>query len=483
MNLQRLKWMAVLLPITFLVLVGTLQHFIIMPWVPSPLSYLVVLAILGIGVLLFSHGVFNILAEMANDILQRNRELSALNAVASTVGGSLAANQVMTAALDKVLELTRMEVGEICLWDEDGRGLVCVVHRGLFAEEFTEISKFRLGEDFPGRVAQSGKPLVTYDLAHDERYLRRAVKGRGFRVLACVPLKSGGKVVGTLDIASRSPHEFNAQSLELLESVGNQIGMAVENIRLYSEATTQSEKLRSLNEAGLSLTSELSLETVLQKVVDLSRGLVQARYAALGVLDEKGRIGPFFTSGLDPAQRALIGAPPKGDGLLGILLRQREPLRVRDITKDPRSVGFPPDHPPMRSFLGVPIILKGNVTGDLYLTDKEGAEEFTVDDQEAVSMLAAQAAIAIENARLYEQVQNLAILQERDRIAREMHDGLAQALGFLNLKFDHMENLVSSGQTDQARTELEKMREVVVHAYSDVRESIVGLRAAIDVDS
>ncbi|MEE9261872.1 MAG: GAF domain-containing protein, partial [Dehalococcoidia bacterium] len=438
---------------------------------------------LTLGVLLFANGVFTILARVANDVIQRNRELSVLTAIASTVGRSLDANEVMVAALDKVLELMGMEVGEICLWAEDGNGLVCVVHRGLFAEEFMELSRFKFGEDIPGLVAESGKPLITYDLSHDDRFLRKSVKKRGFQVLACVPLKSRGKVVGTLDILSRNPRRFTPSNLELLESVGNQIGMALENIRLYSEAVRQSEKLRSLNEAGLSLTSELSLEAVLQKVVDLSRELVKARYAALGVLNEEGEMGTFVVSGVDDAQHRLIGALPKGKGLLGDLLRRGEPRRIRNIAEDLGSAGFPPHHPPMTSFLGVPILLKGKVIGDLYLTDKEDAEEFTLEDEQAVAMLAAQAAIAIENARLYQQVQSVAVLQERDRIAREIHDGLAQTLGYLNLKLDYLEDLLCSGEAQQVAVELEKMREVVGRAYADVRESIVGLRAAMKLDS
>ena len=293
--------------------------------------------------------------------------------------------------------------------------------------------------------------------------------------------------MGTLDIASRSPHRFTSQDLELLQSVGNQIGMALENIGLYSEAKRQSGKLRSLNEAGLILTSELSTDVVLQKVVDLSRELGQARYAALGVLNEEGEIGQFLTSGLDPGQRTLVGAPHKGQGLLGVLRRQGRPLRVSDISEDPRSRGFPANHPPMKSFLGVPITYKSKTIGNLYLADKVDADDFTLEDQEAISMLAAQAAISIENARLYHQVQNAAILQERDRIAREMHDGLAQGLAYLNLKIDHLEDLLSSNEAEQVmahlQEELEKMRKVVDDAYSDVRESIVGLRSSMNLES
>ncbi|MGZ4353934.1 MAG: GAF domain-containing protein, partial [Gaiellaceae bacterium] len=163
------------------------------------------------------------------------------------------------------------------------------------------------------------------------------------------------------------------------------------------------ERTRALVEAGIALSSELSLDAVLQKLVVTAAVLTDARYAALGVLDASGqRLERFLTSGIDDEARAAIGDVPAGRGILGVLIREAAPLRLHDLAQDPRSVGFPPGHPPMSSFLGVPITLRGVAYGNLYLTEKEGGADFTQDDEEAVVMLASQAAVAIENARLYE---------------------------------------------------------------------------------
>lgn len=153
----------------------------------------------------------------------------------------------------------------------------------------------------------------------------------------------------------------------------------------------------------MALASELSLDGLLQRLTQLAAELTGARYAALGVIDPTGsRLERFITHGIDGETRTAIGDPPHGRGILGALIRDARPLRLHAITDDPRSVGFPPNHPPMTTFLGVPVLLRGVAYGNLYLTDKAGGEDFTEADQELVELLASQAAVAIENARLFE---------------------------------------------------------------------------------
>jgi signal transduction histidine kinase len=167
-------------------------------------------------------------------------------------------------------------------------------------------------------------------------------------------------------------------------------------------ATDEHERLRALVAAGIALSSELSLDALLQRLVETAAALTRARYAALGVINASGReLERFITTGMDPATYAAIGELPRGRGILGVLIREAETLRLHDIGDDPRSVGFPPNHPPMRTFLGVPVLLRGVAYGNLYLTEKESGD-FNEDDEELVGLLATQAAVAIENARLYE---------------------------------------------------------------------------------
>ena len=168
-------------------------------------------------------------------------------------------------------------------------------------------------------------------------------------------------------------------------------------------AGTGENRLRALFDAGVAISSELSLDAVLQRLVEVAAELTGARYAALGVIDQTGsQLERFLTHGVDAQTHAAIGALPRGRGILGALIHDAKPLRLHDLSDDPRSVGFPPAHPPMQTFLGVPVLLRGVAYGNLYLTEKELGEDFTEEDQELVSLLASQAAVAIENARLYE---------------------------------------------------------------------------------
>jgi signal transduction histidine kinase len=163
-----------------------------------------------------------------------------------------------------------------------------------------------------------------------------------------------------------------------------------------------------LLEAGLALGAELSLPAALQRIVELAADLTGARYGALGVLGRDGTISEFITTGVTAEQRAAIGHIPVGRGILGVLIDDARPLRLHDIADDPRSVGVPANHPPMRSFLGVPVTARGRVYGNLYLTEKQGGEDFDAEDERALVLLAAQAGVAIENAQLYEEAQDRA---------------------------------------------------------------------------
>jgi two-component system, NarL family, sensor histidine kinase DevS len=168
-------------------------------------------------------------------------------------------------------------------------------------------------------------------------------------------------------------------------------------------AQTEQDRLRAVLDAAIAVSSELSLDAVLQRIVESAASLTGAQYAALGVINpSRQALERFVVTGMDDATREAIGDVPRGRGILGVLIRDAKPLRLDDLSADPRSVGFPPHHPPMRTFLGVPVLLRGVAYGNLYLTEKAGGGPFTEEDQEIVQLLAGQAAVAIENARLYE---------------------------------------------------------------------------------
>jgi len=194
----------------------------------------------------------------------------------------------------------------------------------------------------------------------------------------------------------------------------------------------QAAQMAALVQASLALTTETSLERVLQKIADVARDVVGARYAALGVLNESGTaLSQFLTSGIDEATKTAIGPLPTGKGILGLLIREPRPIRLRDLSAHPHASGFPPNHPPMRSFLGVAIKVRGKVYGNLYLTEKQDAEEFSDADETVALMLASQAGIVIENVEALERLGRFSQeleqkVEERTRQLREAQEELVR---------------------------------------------------------
>ncbi|MGZ8812230.1 MAG: GAF domain-containing protein [Thermoanaerobaculia bacterium] len=246
--------------------------------------------------------------------------------------------------------------------------------------------------------------------------------------------------------------------------------------RMQNQMRRQNEELLALHKAGLAVAAELSLAAVLKTVVDHARNLVGARYGAVSVIDREGRIQQFVTSGVTPEQRAAIGPPPVGHGVLGVVLREGRHLRLGDVTQHPRSQGFPPNHPVMHTLLAVPIQCSSPFLGNLYLSEKESGELFTEQDEETLERFAVQAGIAIDNAHLHAQASDLAVAQERLRIAHEMHDGLAQVLGYVNTKVQAADAYLKRGRSEEASGQLRELAASAREAYTDVREGIVGLR-------
>ena len=216
--------------------------------------------------------------------------------------------------------------------------------------------------------------------------------------------------------------------------------------------------------------SDLDLEAVLRHIVDSAVALVDARYGALGVLDETGTsLAQFLTVGLDDETYRAIGPLPKGHGILGLLIVEPRPIRLPDLREHPDSYGFPPNHPPMKSFLGVPVRVRDQVFGNLYLTDKTTAEVFTDIDQELVVALAAAAGVAIENARLHIRVRELALLEDRERIARDLHDTVIQRLFATGLRLQGAARLAQRPE----------VAERIAQAVDDLDLTVKHIRTAI----
>ncbi|HEX5193074.1 MAG TPA: GAF domain-containing sensor histidine kinase [Solirubrobacteraceae bacterium] len=244
-----------------------------------------------------------------------------------------------------------------------------------------------------------------------------------------------------------------------------------------------SPALRAVSDAVLAVAAERSVEEVLQRLVDSARELAGARYAALGTPDGAGGFRRFLVSGMSDELIASMGPLPRTHGMLGAMLQQREPYLTDDIHEDPRFRGWwPRQHPDMRSFLGVPIVARDRVIGAFYLTEKLDRDRFSDGDRELIELLAAHAAIAISNARLYERSRELTILSERNRLALELHDVVSQKLFSLNLAAETATTLLER-DPEQAADQLRRVRELGREALTELRALIMGLRpASLDRD-
>jgi signal transduction histidine kinase len=239
--------------------------------------------------------------------------------------------------------------------------------------------------------------------------------------------------------------------------------------------------VQALDAAVRGISGVLDVEQVLQLIVDRVRELVSAQYAALGIVDDEGVITEFVTSGITGEQRAAIGDLPHGRGLLGLIIRENRSYRIPHIAQHAESYGFPANHPAMESFLGVPVTVKGEPVGRLYLTNKQGAEQFSASDQALVETFALHAGIAIESARLHELVQRLAVVDERDRISRELHDSVIQMIYGVTLSLDDVPALVAEHPAEASRRVDDAIGSL--HAViRDIRQFIFGLRPIL-VDS
>ncbi|HKD95961.1 MAG TPA: GAF domain-containing sensor histidine kinase [Micromonosporaceae bacterium] len=233
--------------------------------------------------------------------------------------------------------------------------------------------------------------------------------------------------------------------------------------------------LDQLSAAVLAVAAHRSVGDVLQTIVETARELIDADYAALGVPDDEGGFAEFVVDGVSDAQRAAIGPLPRQHGMLGVMMANPEPERLDDLRSDPRFGWWPAAHPVLGAFLGVPVLDGDEILGAIYLANPRGRDRFSADDERLLGVLAAHAAIALTNARLFEQGRELTLVQERQRIARELHDAVAQTLFSLRLTAQAATDLVRR-DPDRAVAELETVTRLAAEAADELRQIVAELR-------
>jgi ligand-binding sensor domain-containing protein/signal transduction histidine kinase len=438
---------------------------------------LAVVALVGFGAFWqHTRSIRNRSRELEQQVASRTRELAALNAIAAVVSRSLDPQQILTGALDKTLEVTGLEAGGIYLLREEGI-LRIVAHKGLTTELVKEIDNLVVGEGFSGQVVQTGSPLVVDDLSTDPRLTRSALKADGFHFLVIVPVVSRAAALGTLFVMSRGPFEFTQQDIDLLSSIGVQIGVAIENARLFAAEQRRAEQFRLINQAGRELTLILDVTEVLNQVTRMIQEAFGYYHVGIGLIEGDEVVYRVGAGVLwdDPEFKYKPAHLKVGqEGLSGWVAASGEPLVVPDVNNDPRYVWLARSQ--TRSELVAPIMVKGEVIGVLD-AQSDRLNAFDDTDLAVLQSLAHQVGAAIENARLYEQAQEAAVIAERSRIARDLHDAVTQTLFSASLI---AEAVPAAWALDQKEGEqlLSELKALTRGALAEMRTLLLEMRPA-----
>jgi signal transduction histidine kinase len=337
---------------------------------------------------------------------RRVRELTTVTEAGELLTGTLEISGV----LQRLTELARSRLGadvvRIWLRDDASGELRLSAEAGATGQTAGSRTRFEPGQGLVGWIVARREPLVIADLEADPRLANRDwAEAEGLHAFLGVPILLEDLVVGVLACMRREPRAFSPDDVTLARLFALPAAAALLNARLYAETRARAgelaernRQLQLLHAAALAITVEHDLDRLLQRVVEVARELAGAAYGVFVVFHPDGRVRTMLTAGLTAEARARIATPPEGRGLLGYVFRHGETLRLDDLATHPAAVGFPPGHPPMRSLLALPVRLRGEPLGALYLTEKPGG--FTTDDEALLATLASDAAVAIENARL-----------------------------------------------------------------------------------
>ena len=412
------------------------------------------------------------------EIAQRSARLAAQNAVAATISRSLELDTILSAALDVVLAVVEMDIGLVYLWDPDTDGLILQCSRGQILQQEAHGS----GQEWGcctaiSTEAMDGLQAVVHPVYdYPGRRPSSNIVREGLELLVSTPLVSKGRAVGALTLGSRQAQRVEQPELELLTAIGQQIGMAIENARLYRTAERSAEELALLHQVSLVLSSTLDSVTIYQQIAEQAVKLLSCHMACILAWDRETRaVKIISTYGVSPAEIASLQAPVTNPATLRELLTEHQSVAIGDARTDPRVPPGWREGLGVDALLCVPIWGAQKPLGALFLMEQGATRTWRFEELELIESFVNRAAVALMNANLHKQLEWAAALEERQRIAADMHDGLAQTVSILGLRVDEVLALMADDSDRVALDELSEIRDTVEQVSLDVRRSIASL--------
>lgn len=463
LSFQQLKWISIIVPVATLTALLYVIAFVL-PGAPlTPPGFLVTVGLIVAGAVLFSHLVFGIIGGLEQEIVrQRDRFATAAN-VATRLSEAEGTNEILQQVLDAVAGSFAVETGVICFLDEETDELYVCAHRGLPAPLLDRVTRQRVSDDPVGQeVVRDALPVVVADASQDAR-ARGLTEQFGIWSFVSVPLVAEGRALGLLALASTVRARFGEEDVRLLEQVARQLGIAVQRTNLLEQLLSRNEELRLLNDVSAEFSRARELKTVFAAVL---AGVLEASGAERAELwlEERGEPALADATGRN-------GSRSGGEAADAIDDRRRvwETGKSEVLPRGDAGAGYFPLHS------------AGQVFGLVVLEDLRPAV-LTPRRRQLLESIVDQGAVAISNARFRVRVRELAVLEERERIAREMHDGLAQVLGYVNTKAFAVRRLLKDGDTVTAQAMLAQLEEAAREVYADVREGVLALRGTAPGD-
>lgn len=473
-DLRRLRWATIVLPVLFLVMLDLLRANTGRAFWHTPAGFVLTYTGVAAAVTAFAVSVFREIDRFEARSAKRTAQIVALNRLAAAAAGNLDLHTTISRGLDEVLAATGADAGLVCRLFADEGEHTAIGARGFSADVTQRIQRAKLSQDpVASEVVRTGRPVLLSDVFNNPE-VRTAASLEGIRAGISVPLMSSGTINGIVVVAYRREHRLDEDDHIFLRSVGQQLGMAIHNAQLYEESLRQNRELAALLRVQAAVSSSLVLEDVLGRSLDVVTQLTSADAGEIWLPDgNELALHPGGAQAQAPLFRRTRWS--REDGMLGRAANAGSTVRITadepEFHATLREQGF-------RSCCAVPLQFRGSLVGVMVLAATDQTAMSQPSERQLIDAIGEQIAPAIENANLHREIQEVSILRERERISREMHDGLGQVLGYVNAQVLAVRKLLGNGQVDAAHDELLRLDTAARALYSDVREGILALRSS-----